>query len=88
MKTWHVLSSCIVEVVYVVKVVHNIIVGSRYMMPAPQLQTWLGSSGVWELVALDLDSEKFKSREELNSEVQLPNFRSVWWHTAHGVCYK
>ena len=46
--TDHVLNSCIVEMVYVVKVVN--IVGSLYStMPAPQR------------VALDLDSEKFQS---------------------------
>ena len=37
-------------------------------------------------MALDLDSEKFQSREKLNA-VQPPNFRSVRRHTAHGTCY-
>ena len=37
-------------------------------------------------MALDLDSEKFQSKEELQSAVQLLNFRSVQWHAAHGAC--
>ena len=41
----HALSSCIVEIVYVVKVVN--IVGSLYnTMPAPRSQTSLGSLGI------------------------------------------
>ena len=55
----HALSSCIVEMVYVVKVVK--IVCSLYsIMPAPQSQTSLWSSGNLRL-ALSLDSEKFQS---------------------------
>ena len=57
-------------------------------MPAPQLQTRLIIGSL--RVALDLDGDKFQSfnhREELNSAVQLLNFRSVWWHTAHGAYY-
>ena len=29
----------------------------------------------------------FNHREELDTAVQFPNFRSLRWHTAHGACY-
>ena len=42
-------------------------------------------------VALDLDSDIkfriFNHREELDSAVQLPNFKSFRWHAALGACY-
>ena len=68
MKLDHALSSCIVEMVYVVKVVH--IVGSLYsMMPAPQSQTSLGSLGICEWLSIATSIVKsFKAKK--NSTVQ------------------
>ena len=79
------LCSLFFEVVCVVKVV--IIVGPPRIDASASVadQTWIIGR-----VAFDLDSDKFQSfnhREELNSAAQLPNFRLVQWHAAHGVRY-
>ena len=68
----HVLSSCIVDVVKVVN-----IVGSRYTSRINASASWLST----------LIVKSFNHREGLNRAVQLPNFRSVRWHTAHSACY-
>ena len=74
--------SCIVEVVYVVKVVN--IVGSLYTsrIDTSASVTDLISSGVGKWLSTSIETN-FKASITKNSTAQY----SSRWHAAHGACY-
>ena len=76
----YVLSRCIVKV-------HGVCGKGRHYSEFTMYASVADCTQIIGRVALNFDSDKFQSfnhREELDSTVQLPNFR---WHAAHGVCY-